>query len=479
MTDLPIDMLETDGKDKLGIDLIDALLQFALAVTWQNAQTDGLARLTVLFKSVEQRLAEHQQIFATASERSVAALQVIDALQTSRHTKPTTLRYTDWTNFAAALDLFSRNPDIHALRPAIRSLIERTRVQIQRGVPPAALRHGIESETRVMARALHFPLYVPGVVRLVLHFATLALPVEDAELDPALTRYWVSVLHQLEHERKRDICDQIVSELRDTASAIDLRIDQSFAWSVLVSERTFTSLFLLKIYMVLNIRGWITDARFRSGRIRVNDLSQDQFDKLLTPSLVRDTILMMSADDAQSRHMRRSVIDTDRQRTQINARQVSNSLLMVAPYEIDGVDLEHLIARFVLNLVRQRKRRHGAQPDSPGINDLPPLLQQLVAHHGVRRKLCATKKNVLFCVAHLVAENVYRYRDQNQTKLDNGTLVRTRQDADIFTASLLANHGFQYTAESLRRGRAQFRHTLLERVPDLFGLDSVGLEHSL
>lgn len=472
-------MPEIDDQEKLGIDLIDALLQFFLAVTWQNAQTDGLSRLHALFKSVKHRLAEHQQIFASASERTVAALHVIEALQASRHMKLPTLRYTDWTNFAAALDLFDRNPDMHALRPAIHALIERTRARIQGRVPASALPYEIESETRVMARSLQFPLYVPGIVRLVRHFATLTRPLEDAELESALTQYWVSVLHRLEHERKRDICDQIVSELRDTAHAIDLRIDQSFAWSVLVSERTFTSLYLLKIYMALNVRGWITDARFTSGRVRVNGLSQDQFDKLLTPNLVRDTILMMSADDAKSRKMRRSVIDTDRQRTQINERQVSNSLLMVAPYHIDGVDLEHLIARFVLKLVRQRKRRHGARPDSPGIDDLPPLLQQLVTHHGVRRKICATKKNVLFCIAHLVAENVYRYRERNQTKPDNGTLVRTRQDADVFTASLLANHGFQYTAESLRRGRAHFRHTLLDRVPDLFGLDPVGLEQSL
>lgn len=471
-------MAEIDDKEKLGIDLIDACLQFVLAVTWQNAQTDGLSRLDALFQSVEQRVAEHQHIFATASERSVAALQVIETLQASRQTKHRTLRYLGWANFAAALDLFSRHPDIHTLRPAVRSLIERTRAQIQRRVQPSALQHEIESETWVMARALQFPLYVPGIVRLVLHFATMARPVEDAELEPALTQYWVSVLHQLERERKRDICDQIVSELRDTASAIDLRIDQCFAWSVLVSERTFTSWYVLKIYMALNVRGWITDARFRSGRVRVNGLSQDQFDKLLTPSLVRDTILMMSADDAQSRKMRRSIVDTDRQRTQINERQVSNSLLMVASYQMNGADLEHQIARFVLNLVRQRKRRHGARPDSPGIDDLPPLLQQLVTHHGVRRKLCATKKNVLFCLAHLVAENVYRYRDRNKIKLDDGTLVRTRQDADVFTASLLANHGFQYTAESLRRGRAQFRDTLLERVPDLFGLESVSLERS-
>lgn len=478
MANLPIDMADIDDKEKLGIDLVDACLQFVLAVTWQNAQTDGLSRLDALFQAVKQRVAEHQHIFATASERSVAALQVIEALQASRQTKHRTLRYSGWANFAAALDLFSRHPDIHTLRPAVRSLIERTRAQIQRRVQPSALQHEIESETWVMARALQFPLYVPGVVRLVLHFATMARPVEDAELEPALTQYWVSVLHQLERERKRDICDQIVSELHDAASAIDLRIDQSFAWSVLVSERTFTSWYVLKIYMALNVRGWITDARFRSGRVRVNGLSQDQFDKLLTPSLVRDTILMMSADDAQSRKMRRSIVDTDRQRTQINERQVSNSLMMVASYQMNGADLEHLIARFVLNLVRQRKRRHGARPDSPGIDDLPPLLQQLVTNHGVRRKLCTTKKNVLFCLAHLVAENVYRYRDRNKLKLDDGTLVCTRQDADVFTASLLTNHGFQYTAESLRRGRAQFRDTLLERVPDLFGLESVSLEHS-
>lgn len=460
----------------MAIDLIDAHMQLLLAITWQNSQSDGLSRLRALEKMVEQKLNEQERIFPTASERTMAGLQVLQALQEARERLPDSVRpaYSNWTSFPTASDLARLGIDHHdALVPTTQRLISTIRIKMEFRAETYQLKRWLEDAVRSIAKDLGFPLYIPAMVDLALHFALRSKPIEEGDVRDALTGYWVFVLQRHDEDIKRSVRDKIVSELLGAARKIRLHIDQSYSWVVLTMLGARTSLDMLKTYMVLNVHGWITDGHFSPGRVSAKTMSHNQFQKLFTRQFVRGSTLMMSGDDLQTRQLRRSILDTAHGEVRINDRRVSNSLLMLAPDNQDSDNLERLIALFVLKLEHKRRARQpeGSHPFLD-IEHLPPLLQQLIAKHGIKRKICNTKKNILFCLAGLLAENIYMYRDRHKTLLANGMPIQFRKDADEYAVSLLSQHGFQYTAESLRRGRARFQRAFLKRVPGIFGLDA-------
>ena len=474
----PISLLtmpRLDDLEKMALDLMDAHLQLLLAITWQNSQNDDLSRLLALRKTVEQKLDAQAQIFPSESERKGAVMQILELLQQAcrRPPRAVDLAYANWTTFPAASDLAHLGPNHRdALVPVTQRLIRTTRVTMESRAAPDQQKQLLENTIRSCAKDLDFPLYLPAMVNLVLHFARRPKPVGDKEVRNALTQYWMLVLDRLKDDFKHGARDKIVSELLCEAREIRLQIDQCYPWDTLAMMGTKSSLDALQTYTIFNVHEWIKDSHFSPGRVSAKTLSPAQFQQLFTPTFVRNSTIMMTGDDRQTRQFRRSILDTVRGEVQINDRRVSNSLLMLVPYDQDSVDLERLMALFVLKLERKRRERQPGRSNTfLDIEHLPPFLQQLITKHGIRRKICETKKNLLFCLGGLLAENIYMYRDHHKTLLDNGMPIRFRKDADKYAASLLSKHGFQYTAESLRRGRAQFRRDFLERVPAIFGLE--------
>jgi hypothetical protein len=115
------------------------------------------------------------------------------------------------------------------------------------------------------------------------------------------------------------------------------------------------------------------------------------------------------------------------------------------------------------------------------LDEIPKALWGLVEGYGIRRKVILTKKDLMPCLAGLMAENIYSAREKNKPKRRDGSLVKTLEDCYALTVELLASHGFTYSEASLKKGRTRFRKKYLEKIPeilDLFATTSTGQERN-
>ena len=195
----------------------------------------------------------------------------------------------------------------------------------------------------------------------------------------------------------------------------------------------------------------------------------DVFHKEMTIWFLRVSTLMFSGDDREPRILRRSIVDSERADVRVYGKQVLDSLVLIVPTNDEAHDIEKQLSLLLLKLdSKWRKRNVDLVESAKFLESLPATLRDLVVSHGLRRKVIRSKKTLLFCLAGLLAENVYRYRHKHKKSLE-AKGIRTRADSDEYVAELLKEHGFHYSAETLRRKRSQWRREFLERVPEIFG----------
>jgi hypothetical protein len=473
-------MPKLTNSERAAIDLMDAYLQLLLALTWQNMQSDGVGRLIELKKLVTQKLEAYPHVFNTEHERSIATMRILNSLQDERRRleleRPNNMLH-QWTTIPSNIDLPSlhRKSEYSFFKTAkVLVSAARARIHVDSGVTRPELTNWISEGVSAMAEDLGVPLYVPALIDLTLYLANLPGGFTSTILRNELSLYW-QVAERLAENKELIIRSMVVSELKASADDISLRIDQSYSWADLASFAKETSLKALGWYTQLNLHGRVQDGHFSSNIVSKKAMPSADFESVSTPWFIRGLTFMMSGDDHDTRRVNRYIVDTERADVRVKGRRVSNSLMLLVPYEDSReLDIEHQLAVFLFRLNRVMSDRHdGLNKPMTFLEGLSPDLRQFAENHYVRRKIIHTKKELLFCLASLIAENIYRYRDKNNTILSDGRPLRTRTDADEFTIALLKEHGFHYKAETLRRGRSRFRRDFLERVPAIFGLDEL------
>ncbi|WP_186150766.1 hypothetical protein [Burkholderia gladioli] len=460
-------------KEIAAIDLMDAYLQFLLAVTWQRRQGNGLERLIDLSQQVRGKVDASAGIFESDRERAIATSQILNSLQDARRPLGPGRRshsLEDWTAPPSDVDLprmHQENED--SLLNFARTLMVQVKRDFEARVPLRTLTSWVGGPIRAIGKDLPFPFHVPALADCIVYLASRPGHVTERELCTEVARYQ-QVAERLAANKKLIARLQIAAELRSTADEIRIQIDQSYEWDTLVDHVTDTSLKALDLYARMNLHGRVNDGRFSPEAMKTKPIPTAEFDRLFNSWFVRGLTLSFSGDDRETRAMRRSILDSERANVRVYGRPVLDSLVLLVPCDDRTLDIERQLALFLMRLDSKWRNRHLGPSESGAFFDsLPEGLRDLVANHGIRRKIVDTKKPILFCLAGLIAENLYR--DRHSTNLKGVSPVRTWADTDDYVAALLNERGFAYSAETLRRGRPRFRREFLNRVPDIFGFD--------
>ncbi|WP_145956368.1 hypothetical protein [Burkholderia pseudomallei] len=454
---------------------MDAYLQLLLTVTWQHEQGDGLERLVELAELVRQKVDACADTFESDTERALATNQILDSLQDAkRPSAPTRHRHSlgDWTSTPAGTDLPRLHRETEAPYWVVKPLVTEAKRDVEARVPRRNLSTRVSGTIHAIGKKEGFPFYVPALSACIVDLASRPGRISDNEIHTEVARYQ-EVAERLAANTKLIARSQIVAELQPTAEQIHLQIDQCYSWADLARYAAKeTSLKALGLYTQLNFYGLVKDGHFSPEAVKTKLMPTAEFHRHFNLWFVRGMTLLLSGDDRETRIMRRSIVDAERADVRVYGKRVQDSLVLLVPCDDEAFDIERQLALLLLRLNSVR-RKHNVAPDRPAefFERLPQSLHQLVADHGIRRKVIGTKKTLLFCLAGLIAENVYKYRGRHDTVLANGRRLKTREDADMYVAGLLKQHGFQYSAETLRKGRARFRREFLDRVPVIFGLD--------
>jgi hypothetical protein len=462
-----------DNYESASIDMMDAQLQSLLAITWQHRKNDGVTRLLELAKLAQEKVAECTTIFKTDRDQEYAVMRTLDALQHAFR-RPGTQRaayfLNDWAITPSGLDL----PRLHCETKAPFQVVTALVKEAKRDLEARAIRGKVQEQLRRSIRAIgeaeQFPFHVPTLAECIVGLASRPGRVVEAELTADVARY--------EKEAERIALDtqhikmmEIAAELLPIAQSIYIQIDQCYPWSeIATSAAKMTSLKTLKMYTHLNYHGLANDARFSHHHVKIPIIPAASFRKDMTIWIMRASALMFSGPDRETRTLQRSIVDAERADVQIYGKRLLDSLVMIVPLDDETHDIERQLALLLIRLdAVWRRRGFDVKASAKFLEKLPVSLRDLVVNHGMRRKVVRSKKSLLFCLAGLVAENVYRFRDQHEALLPKG--IKTRTEIDDYVSVLVKEHGFQYTAETLRRKRSQWCREFLDRVPEIFGLE--------
>lgn len=461
--------------ESAAVSLMDAKLQFLLAITWQHEKGDGLTRLDDLAKSVKQKVAECSEFFESERDKEIAERQILDALQETRRL-PEAERVEHFLGGWAVLPTNTNLARLHQETAAphliARTLVTEAKSDFEARADHRAIAARLRRCISELGKQEQFPFHVPALAACIMRLARRPGRVTEEEITVEVAHYEKEA-ERIAADRQRIKRNELVAELIPDAERICLQIDQSYAWSNLaINARKMTSLSIIGIYTQLNYYGLVCDARFSPKAVKTPIIPDDVFHQEMTIWFLRASALMYSGDDRETRILRRSIVDSQRKDVRVYGKQVRDSLVLIVPVNDETHDIEKQLSLLLLKLdYKWRKCNVDLVESAKFLENLPATLRDLVVSHGMRRKVIRTKKTLLFCLAGLIAENVYRYR-HTQTKSLKAKGICTRADVDEYVAELLREHGFQYSAETLRRKRSQWRREFLERVPEVFGLNT-------
>lgn len=455
------------------IDLMDALLQFLLATTWQNERSNGLSRLRDLAKSVQEKLAECTDVFESQRDRTVAASQILDALQDARRSPGTEQSHhllSDWAMMPTDMNLPCLHRETAAPYQVAMTLVTEAKRDFEAQLSRAEIVAKLRRTIRDIGERERFPFHVPTLTSCIIDLASRPGNVLETELLNEVGRYEKEA-ERLATNTQQIKRMQIIDELLPVAEGVCLQIDQSYSWSTLaISGAGKTSLMALGVYTQLNFYGLVNDARFSRQAVKA-PIPADIFHREFNIWFMRASTLMFSGDDRETRTLRRSIVDAERADVHVYGKRVLDSLVLLIPLDDDEHDIERQLALLLVKLDSAWRRRHfNLEAYAKFLEKLPASLRNIVVNNGMPRKVVSTKKTLLFCLAGLIAENIYRYQDRHETLLGTES-IKNRSDIDAYVAVLLKEHGFQYNAETLRRRRTKWRRKFLDSVPEIFGLD--------
>jgi len=472
---LPLTKNKIYELEEASIDFMDAELQLLLAVTWEHEQGEGLTRLQELCGSVEERVEQFPNVFESEYDRTIAVWQILDALQELKRIGAGTTRssasLSDWSISPVGLDLPRLHREIRAPYRISYILVHEAKISIEARVPRSNVVSELRKRIRFLGEYERFPFHVSALAACIMTVASRPGRIFQLELEAKVANYERAV-ERLISDAGRIKRMELVDEFLSSAKNVRLKIDQSYSWSDLARYSTKrTSLKALGTYTQLNYHGYVSDARFSKHRVKTPILSDELFHKHFTIWFLRASTLMFSGDDRETRVLRRSIVHSERADVRVYGKPVLDSLVMLVPLDDDTHDIERQLALLLMRLDKTWRSRHMEPEESADfLEKLPESLKGIVISHGMRRKVASSKKTVLYCLAGLIAENIYKYRHHNKEFLEREG-IRTRADVDEFVAKEIHKRGFQYNAETLRRRRAKWRREFLDRVPEIFGID--------
>jgi hypothetical protein len=467
-------MAKNSEDERMALDLMDAYLQLLLAQTWQHAQNDALERLVALHAEVVERVGAAATVFDSERERGVAVIKIVGALQRAQaRPGPDPLAYVGhgWTRFPAAGDL-SRRSEAQDLRLCreVMGIVEWARMRAASGIRGEALDWEIAAAIGAISGALGVPLFIPALRDMVMHHVRRQNQDADARLPRHIRDYQDALPRIYASDRKRLARNAIIAELRWLAKDINLHIGASFGWDNLAGFDRETSLKAVNTYAHLCNSGRVSDASFKY-RDALSSRATQEVAQVLGPEMVRGLTLMMRAEDDATRRLRKNIVDTDRSVVYVDGRRVKGSLMVLIPHDDDEFDLEGQLGLLLMRMEAVRHRRDGPSGKlTRYFERFSPLLKQLGEKGVFRRKIIPDKKNLMFCLANLVCENIYRNARRRKILLPGGKRARSLDDARELTVAVLADAGFRYSTDSLRDRRAEFKRDYLGRVPAIFGL---------
>lgn len=454
---------------------MDAELQLLLAMTWEHEQGNGLTQLRNLSELVKQKVRESSHIFEKERDQETAAWTILNSLQhaNNRSADEKGLSYSllDWSISPANKDLLRLHRETKAPFSVAVALAMEAKAAIDDRVPKGRIMQEMRRRIRLIGEREQFPFHVPALAACIMAIASRPGRIVQSELIADVESYEKGV-ESIATDSARIKRMELVAELLPTAQQIRLKIDQCYSWSDLAHfDGRRTSLKALAYYTQLNHYGYVADARFSPQRVAVNIIPSDLFHSQFNIWFLRASTLMFSGDDRETRILRRSIVDSERANVRVYDKRVLDSLALLVPLDDPKHDIGRQLALFLMRLNLEWKKRQIEPKDSAEfLEKLPVSLRDLVISHGMRRKIVSSKKTILYCLAGLIAENVYRYRHQYKDLLVP-LRIKTRADVDDYVAKRIYEHGFQYNAETLRRRRAKWHREFLDRVPEIFGLD--------
>ncbi|WP_105819758.1 hypothetical protein [Burkholderia gladioli] len=467
-------------KQRVAMDLMDAYVQLLLAITWQNRRTDGLEKLIRLGHIVNEKIYGRPDLFPSEVERLEASSGTLQALQRMRHRERGTAH--PWTTSPVDCDLKRWHTVAAAqLLVEIATLVNATQLHIQSNTPRQELIPWIHEGLAFLSRALSIPLHTIALTDLILRLASQPGQPRKAALTAELSSYRVFSERAANDPRLRFHLD-MMAELKPQADDIQLEIDASYNWADLSYLAKETSLKAISIYGLLNKYKWLEDGHFSEAKRSDREIPVDIQERFLTHQQLHGMSLMMSGSNRETRRLQHHIVNSRSREVTVEGHRLSNSLVIIIPYQDNDIDLEYLMGQALVSYSRiRRAQKHrdatsGAlpseyvAPSSPLLEEIPKALWGLVEGYGLRRKVTPTKKDLLFCLAGLMAENIYHARARNKPKLKDGSPVKTLEDSYSLTIELLASHGFTYSATTLRKGRTRFRKEYLEKIPEILNL---------
>lgn len=454
--------------------MMDAQLQALLAITWQHRKNEGVTRLHELAKLTEEKVAECTTIFKSDRDQESAVMRILDALQHAcRRPEPKRSAHflSDWAITPTGMDLPGLHRETTAPFQVVSVLVTEAKRELEARVSRAKVLAKLRGCIREIGEQERFPFHVPSLADCIVELASRPGPVLAAEVANDVASYEKEA-EQLALNTQYIKRMEIAAELLPIAQSICIQIDQCYPWSEIANSAAgMTSLKALEMYTHLNYHDFVSDARFSHHHVKIPKVPAAKFRKNMTIWMMRASALMFSGPDKETRTLQLSIVDAERADVRIYGKRLLDSLVMIVPLDDDTHDIESQLALLLIRLdAIWRRRGLDVKASAKFLEKLPQSLRDLVVNHGMRRKVIRSKKSLMFCLAGLVAENIYQFRDQHKEfLLSKG--ITTRAHIDEYVAGLLKEHGFQYTAETLRRKRSQWCREFLDRVPGIFGLD--------
>jgi len=472
---LPLTKSKISEFESASIDFMDAELQLLLTTTWEHERGNGLAQLQNLSKLVKEKVSEASHIFGVEEDQKTATWRVLNSLQhassivANAHSPSHSL--LDWSVSPANKDLPRLHRETKAPFYVSVALTSEAKAAIDDRVPAGYVSQEIRSRVRLIGEREQFPFHVPALAACIMKIASRRGRIVQSELAAEVENY-EKTIEDIAADPARIKRMELVAELLPIAKEMRLKIDQCYSWSDLAhfSER-HTSLLALKYYAQLNHYKYVSDARFSPQRVAIKLIPPDVFHSQFTIWFLRASTLMLSGHDRETRILRRSVLHSEQANVRVYGKSVLDSLALLVPLDDPQHDIGRQLALLLMRLNSEwRKRYMDPKESAEFLEKLPVSLRDLVISHGMRRKIVSSKKTVLYCLAGLIAENAYKYRSQNKA-LWEPLGIKTRAEIDDYITKQIYEHGFQYSAETLRRRRSRWHRDFLDRVPEIFGLN--------
>jgi len=454
------------------IDLMDAYIQLQLAKAWQSKRSDGLHHFRHLVESAKEKISTYPEVFENSRDQYYALHTILGSLQKIVRS-PDQYHYSiaDWTQPFSQINLKNLYSSERFLFDFVSSLVKIGSQHVAKNIPIQKLTAWAWNTILDNSKRDGLLILSPLLLKSVIQMATSTTIITEENIYKEIYKY-NRLSEKMASNKKQLHQTHIVDELKHIAMDINLEIGESYPWDKLADIFDTSTWYVLRMYATFIQLSLIDCASFSSTELKPIDMPSHMRDQFQSVSHLRGLAITYRGSDRETRIISRSIVNSDNASIKINDKKIEDSLVVLIPNNNPEHDIEKQLALLSWQLDQRWRQHHLNQTNKIEIfGALPPNLRALAVNHSIRRKFAKTKKTILFCLAALLAEDIYQNR-RNRNTIHNGKSIRTREDADEYSVKLLKELGFTYSRESLRKGHTKFRKEFLDRVPEVFGFSA-------